>query len=236
MPMGLKNAPLFFRRMMEIVLFTPHPELHAFVSVYIDDIIIATEVEGLTEEGLVALHEKQLNQVMDILDANRRRENCFQKLSNLVVLFPRMVHADPVQGSSSLFRSGSALGLLRVPLSEIGGVLPGTREVGGVDQSTALFARVEAFWLRCKMEALSDMLRKVEAEARKVAEAQGEDVASESSAGRKSSVLPAMRAPGRPPKVPGKVPGVSCFSCGGYSADSGNPYLASTTRNAFKGV
>ena len=96
-----------------------------------------------------------------------------------------------------------------VPLSEIGGVLPGTREVGGVDQLTALFPRVEAFWLRWEKEACSDMWRKVEAEARKVAEAQGEDVASESFAGGKSSALPANRAPGRPPKMPGKVPGVS---------------------------
>ena len=94
-------------------------------------------------------------------------------------------------------------------ISEIGGVLPGTRDVGGVDQSTALFARVEAFWLRWEKEARSEMLRKVQAEARKVANAQGEDVASESSAGGKSSVLPAKRARARPPKVPGKVPGVS---------------------------
>ena len=71
MPVGLKNPPSFFQRMMEDVLFTAHPELRAFVSVYIDDIIIATEGEGLTEEELVAPHEKQLNQVMDILDANQ---------------------------------------------------------------------------------------------------------------------------------------------------------------------
>ena len=41
------------------------------MSVYIDDIIIATEGEGLTEAELVALHEKQLNQVLDILDATQ---------------------------------------------------------------------------------------------------------------------------------------------------------------------
>ena len=46
MPMGLKKAPSFFQRMMEDVLFTTHPELRAFVSVYIDDIIIATEGGG----------------------------------------------------------------------------------------------------------------------------------------------------------------------------------------------
>ena len=84
MPMGQKNAPSFFQRRMEEVLFTAHPELRALVSVYIDDIIIATEAEGLTEEELVALHEKQLNRVMDILDANElicgpKKGKCFLK-------------------------------------------------------------------------------------------------------------------------------------------------------------
>ena len=49
--MGLKNKPSFLERMMEDVLCTAHPELRSFVSVYINDIIIATEGEGLTEEG-----------------------------------------------------------------------------------------------------------------------------------------------------------------------------------------
>ena len=71
MPMGLKNAPSFFQRMMEEVLFSEHPELREFVSVYIDDIIIATVGDGLTEQELVDLHEKQLNMVLDILDKNQ---------------------------------------------------------------------------------------------------------------------------------------------------------------------
>ena len=96
-----------------------------------------------------------------------------------------------------------------VPLSEIAGVLPGTREVSGVDQLAALLARVGAFWLRWEKEARGDMVRKTEAEARKVAEAIGEDVASESSAKGKSSMLLAKRARGCPPKVPPKMPGVS---------------------------
>ena len=71
MPMGLKNAPSFFQRMMEEVLFSEHPELREFVSVYIDDIIIATVGDGLTEQELVDLHEKQLNMVLDILDKHQ---------------------------------------------------------------------------------------------------------------------------------------------------------------------
>ena len=53
-------------------------------------------------------------------------------------------------------------------------------EVGGVAQTAALTASLDAFWLRWEKEARSDVSRKVEAEARKLA--RGEDVASESSA------------------------------------------------------
>ena len=112
MPMGLKNASSFFQRMMEDVLFTAHPELRAFVSVYIDDIIIATEGEGLTKAELVTLHEKQLNQVLDILDANQlicgpKKGKLF--LKSVEFCGSLLENGDPVQGSSSLFRSGSAL-------------------------------------------------------------------------------------------------------------------------------
>ena len=61
--------------------------------------------------------------------------------------------------------------------------------------------------MRWEKEARSDMSRKVEAEARKLA--QGNDVASESSARKKSSVVSGKRSRGRPPKAPGKVPGVT---------------------------
>ena len=46
-----------------------------------------------------------------------------------------------------------------VPLNEMGGVLPGTREVGGVAQTAAPTARVEAFWLRYEKDTRSDMSR-----------------------------------------------------------------------------
>ena len=68
MPMGLKNAPSLFQQMMVEVLFSEHPEFREFVSVYIDDIMIDTVGDALTEQDLVGLHEKQLNIVFDILD------------------------------------------------------------------------------------------------------------------------------------------------------------------------
>ena len=71
MPMGLKNAPSFFQRMMEEVLFSEHPDLRKFVSVYIDGIIIATVGNSLIKQELGNLHEKQLNIVLDILNKNQ---------------------------------------------------------------------------------------------------------------------------------------------------------------------
>ena len=71
MPMDVKNDPSFFQWMMEEVLFSEHPELREFVSVYIDDIIIPTVGDGLTEQELVDLHEKELNIVLGILDKNQ---------------------------------------------------------------------------------------------------------------------------------------------------------------------
>ena len=97
MPMGLKNAPSFFQRMMEEPFFSEHPELRKFVSVYIDDIIIATVGDGLTVQELVDLHEKQLNMVLDILDKNQLI--CYPKKGNLFL--------DSVEFCGSLLRNGT---------------------------------------------------------------------------------------------------------------------------------
>ena len=100
-----------------------------------------------------------------------------------VVLVPFLCMRPPSSHTRALLRTHDGLGQLQkvrgMPLGEIGDVLPGTREVDGVAQTSAVAATVEAFWLRWEKEARSDMSGTVEAEARKLA--QGEDVASESS-------------------------------------------------------
>ena len=97
MPMGLKNAQSFSQQMTEELLFSEHPGLREFVSVYIDDIIIATVGDGLTEQELVDLHEKQLNIVLDILDKSQL--NCGFKKGKLFL--------ESVKFSGSLLRDGT---------------------------------------------------------------------------------------------------------------------------------
>ena len=60
-----------FQWMMEEVLFSEQPELREFVSVHIDNIIIATVGDAFPEQELVDLHENQQNIVVDILDKNQ---------------------------------------------------------------------------------------------------------------------------------------------------------------------
>ena len=114
MPMGSKNAPSFFQRMMEEVFFSVHPELRKFVSLYIDDIIIAPVGDGFTEQELVDLHEKQLNIVLDILDKNQlicspKKGKYLWKVSNSAAVCCKMEDASELQGHLLLSRSGSAL-------------------------------------------------------------------------------------------------------------------------------
>ena len=94
-----------------------------------------------------------------------------------------------------------------VPLSEIGGLLPGTREVGGEDQKGGTHCESERLLAEPGEGSAQRMSRKVEAGARKLA--QGEEVASESSTLKMSSMDLGKRSPGRPPKAPGKVLGVT---------------------------
>ena len=114
MLMGLKNGPSVFRQMMEEVLFSEQPDFSEFVSVYIDDIIIATVGNGLTEQELVNLHEKQLNIVLDILDKNQL--TCGPKKSKLFLESVEFRGSllqngtrQPTPGKLLAIRSGSAL-------------------------------------------------------------------------------------------------------------------------------
>ena len=142
-----------------------------------------------------------------------------------VFLVPFLYMRPPSSHTWALLCTQDELGHVQkvrgVPLSEIAGGLPGTREVGGVDQSAALLARVEAFWVRWEKEARSDMVRKVEAEARKVAEAMGEDVASESSPLEENPPCSRRRGPvAAPPRCPRRCgeslrPGKRRSWCGG---------------------
>ena len=111
---GFEECSELFPTDVEEVLFSEQPELREFVSVYIDDIIIATVRDGLTEQELVDLHEKQLNMVRDILDKHQlicgpKKVNYYWKVSNFVAVCYKMGLASRVQGSSLQFRSGSAL-------------------------------------------------------------------------------------------------------------------------------
>ena len=113
---------------------------------------------------------------------------------------------------------GQLLKVRGVPLNEIRGVLPGTSEVGGVAQTEAHTARVEACWLRWEKDARSDMSRKAEAEALKLP--QGEDVASESSFGKKSSIVPGKRTRrDPPPKATGKEVRVHSVTVAGQTVE-----------------
>ena len=90
-----------------------------FVSVYFDDIIIATVGHRLTEQELVDLDEKLLNIVLDILDKKQficgpKKGKYFWKMSNSVAVCCEMGHASQVQGSSSQSRSGRALRPFRI--------------------------------------------------------------------------------------------------------------------------
>ena len=68
LPMGLKNAPLMFQKMMETILFQKHKSLglQEFCSIYIDDLLIATPL-GKNFDECLKLHEEQVRKVLEVL-------------------------------------------------------------------------------------------------------------------------------------------------------------------------
>ena len=68
LPMGLKNAPSMFQKMMETILFQKHksPDLQEFCSIYIDDLLIATPL-GKNFDECLKLHEEQVRKVLEVL-------------------------------------------------------------------------------------------------------------------------------------------------------------------------
>ena len=67
MPMGLKNAPSMFQKMMENVLFQKHksPGSQEFCSIYIDDLLIATPL-GENFDECLKKHEEQVRKVLEV--------------------------------------------------------------------------------------------------------------------------------------------------------------------------
>ena len=68
LPMGLKNAPSMFQKMMETISFQKHKslDLQEFCSIYIDDLLIATPL-GKTFDECLKLHEEQVRKVLEVL-------------------------------------------------------------------------------------------------------------------------------------------------------------------------
>ena len=68
MPMGLKNAPSMIQKMMATILFQKHKALglQELCSIYIDDLLIATQ-SGKDFDECLKLHEEQVRKVLDVL-------------------------------------------------------------------------------------------------------------------------------------------------------------------------
>ena len=67
MPMGLKNAPSMFQKMMETISFQKHKALalQEFCSIYIDDLLIATPL-GKDSDECLKVHEEQVCKVLEV--------------------------------------------------------------------------------------------------------------------------------------------------------------------------
>ena len=66
-PMGAKNGNVAFRRMMEDLL----GPVRECANLFVDDIIIGSGMEDMSEDELIKAHEKDLRRVLDILDRHQ---------------------------------------------------------------------------------------------------------------------------------------------------------------------
>ena len=68
MPMGLKNAPSMFQKMIENVLFQKDKSLYLqeLCSIYIDDLLIATPL-GDTFEECLKKYEEQVQKFLEVV-------------------------------------------------------------------------------------------------------------------------------------------------------------------------
>ena len=104
LPMGLKNAPSMFQKMMETIIFQKHKslDLHEFFSIYIDDLLIATPLRKNFDECL-KLHQEQVCKVLEVLRQEKlvldpRRAKCSSRAWNFVALSWKMGQEDRPQG------------------------------------------------------------------------------------------------------------------------------------------
>ena len=67
MPMGAKNGNTVVQRMMEDLLGPVRDRVHPFV----DDIIIGSGTEDMSQDELIKTHEKDLRRVLDVLDRHQ---------------------------------------------------------------------------------------------------------------------------------------------------------------------
>ena len=67
MPMGLKNAPSMFQKMMETILFQKRMALglQEFCSIYIDDLLIAAQL-GKNFDECLKLHKEHVRKVLEV--------------------------------------------------------------------------------------------------------------------------------------------------------------------------
>ena len=94
LPMGLKNAPSMFWKMMETIFFQKHKslDLQEFCSIYIDDLLIATPL-GKNFDECLKLHEEQVRKVLEVLRHEKLVRKVYSVFSTVFLLLLLLVVA-----------------------------------------------------------------------------------------------------------------------------------------------